>query len=58
MAELWLKTLLYNLPIFCGAGVSHYVPAKVKWETAVLDDGQENVYISDIDLIEEKGGIC
>jgi len=55
MAELWVSVAKYNLPVFCASGVSHYVPAKVVWEMAILDDGFSDISMKSIDIREEYG---
>lgn len=55
MAELWVAVTKYRIPVFCEAGVSHYVPAKVVWERTILDDGYEDIFLKSIEIIEQGG---
>lgn len=55
MAELYVCTSKYRLPVFCEAGVSHYVPAKAVWELTILDDGHQSISLTSIEITEEYG---
>ena len=52
MADLYRATTQYRLPIFCAAGVSHHVPAEVKWELTILDDGFRKLDMAEINITE------
>ena len=57
MAEIWVAVTEYNLPIIGGDGVSHYVPAKVKWERAVLDAGAEVITLAELTIRWPQVGV-
>jgi len=54
--EKYEAKTLYSVPVFCGAGVSHYVPVKVTWLLTRCDDGADVVELVEMTITEHQYG--